>query len=80
VTASRRPTYALDGPALDAGQREVLAAALSDAVAHRSEHADSYCGDCQADPAGLCDGGAADVSLTGAYLALARELSIEVNQ
>jgi hypothetical protein len=80
VTASRRPTYALEGPALDAGQREVLAAALSDAIAHRGEHTDGSCADCEAHPAGLCDEGAADLDLAGAYRALGRELAIGVSE
>jgi hypothetical protein len=75
VSAVRGTAYALEGPALDVGQREVLAAALSDAIAHRGEHADGHCADCKA---ARCDEGAADLSLAGAYLHLAAELGIEV--
>ena len=56
----------------------MLAAALGDAIAHRSEHADGYCAACEAHPAAICDEGAADLDLVGAYLALAAELGIEV--
>ena len=71
----RRP-----GPALDEGQREVLASAVADAIAHRSEHADGYCSGCEAHPAGVCDEGAADLDLADAYLHLAAELGIEVDR
>jgi hypothetical protein len=80
VSAGQRAAYALEGPALDEGQREVLAAALSDAIAHRGEHADGYCADCEAHPAGLCDEGAADLDLCDAYTALGRELGLEVDR
>jgi hypothetical protein len=61
---------------LDNGQREVLAQALADAIAHRDPA--GYCDDCEARPAGLCDDHAADLDLCDAYLYLARELGIEV--
>jgi hypothetical protein len=78
VSAAVQSTaYALSGPALDEGQREVLGAALSDAIAHRSEHADGHCADCRA---GACDEAAADASLAEAYLALGRELAIRVER
>ena len=69
-------SFALVGPALDAGQREVLAQALADAIEHRTPYGD--CTDCNARPEGLCNDHAADLDLTDSYLALARELAIEV--
>jgi hypothetical protein len=72
--------FRLTGPALDEGQREVLASALADAIEHRSEHADGFCAACEAHPAAICDEGAADLELAGAYLALAAELRIEVDR
>lgn len=81
--------FRLTGPALDEGQREVLAAALSDAVHYRDP--DGFCADCEAIPAcpvpgepgrlapGLCDDCAADLNLTDAYLQLAEELGIGVD-
>ncbi len=62
---------------LDGGQREVLASALADALAYRSQHADGPCSDCDADPSLLCCEGAADLDLADAYEALAGELGIE---
>ena len=56
----------------------MLASALADAIAHRSEHADGFCAACEAHPAAICDEGAADLDLTDAYIALATELGIEV--
>ena len=61
---------------LDDGQREVLGQALADAIACRTP--DSFCTGCEDHPAGLCDDHAADLDLTDAYLALGRELGIEV--
>jgi hypothetical protein len=61
---------ALTGP-----QREVLTAALSDAIEHRTPGGD--CTDCEAHAAGLCEDHAGDLDLTDAYLALGRELAIE---
>ena len=61
---------------MDTGQREVLAQALADAIACRSTEP---CVDCIADPSGMCNDHAADLDLTDAYLALGRELGIEVD-
>jgi hypothetical protein len=68
--------YVDSHPAADEGQREVLARALADAVAYRDP--DGHCLDCAGHPAGLCDEHAADLDLTDAYLALGKELGIEV--
>jgi hypothetical protein len=65
---------------LDSGQREVLAAALADAIAFRSQHTDGPCADCDADPSLLCSEGAADMDLVDAYQALAAELGLEVDR
>ena len=63
---------------LDDGQREVLAAALGDAIDYRDLRVNGgQCADCEAHPAGLCDDHAADVSLADAYIVLGRELGIE---
>jgi hypothetical protein len=62
---------------MDTGQREVLAAALADAVRYRTPEA--LCEDCETRPEGLCDDHAADLDLTDAYLALGCELGIEVD-
>jgi hypothetical protein len=59
-----------------AEQAEVLAGALSDAIRYRDPAGD--CLDCDVHPASLCDNHAADLDLTDAYLALAREFGIEV--
>ena len=61
---------------MDAGQREVLAAALADAIEHRTSA--GACEDCDTRPEGLCNDHAADLDLTDAYIALSRELGIEV--
>jgi len=61
---------------LDDGQREVPGQALADAIACRTP--DSFCTGCEDHPAGLCEDHAADLDLTDAYLALGRELGIEV--
>src|SRR5260370_573699 len=45
----------------------VLAGALADAIARRSEHTDAACADCDADPSGLCGAGAEDADLADAY-------------
>jgi hypothetical protein len=63
---------------LDHGQREVIGQALADAIEYRTPPAD--CEDCDAHPAGLCNDHAADLDLTDAYLALGRELGIEVDR
>ena len=60
---------------MDTGQREVLGQALADAIAHRTP---GICEECDVRPDGLCDDHAADLDLTDAYLALGRELGIEV--
>lgn len=68
--------------ALDEGQREVLAQALTDAIAFRDPV--GGCDECERRASGLCDDHAADLDLTDAYLALAQELGlnagIEVEQ
>lgn len=61
---------------LTAGRREVLARALADALKYRT--ADVACPDCDAHPALLCDAHAADLDRTDEYVALARELGIEM--
>jgi hypothetical protein len=61
---------------MDAGQREVLGQALADAIAHRTPSGD--CEECDTRPEGLCNEHAADLDLTDAYLALGRQLGIEV--
>lgn len=61
---------------LDAGQREVLGQALADAIEYRTPYGD--CNDCDTRPESLCNDHAADLDLTDAYLALGRELGIEV--
>jgi hypothetical protein len=61
---------------LDHGQREVLGQALADAIAHRDPA--GLCPECDGRPEGLCNDHAADLDLTDAYLALGRELGIEV--
>ena len=63
---------------MDSGQREVLGAALADAIAHRTP--ESYCEECEVRPEGLCNDHAADLDLTDAYIELGRELGIEVDQ
>jgi hypothetical protein len=69
--------YVDSHPAVDEGQREVLDKALADAVAYRDPG--GHCLDCAGRPAGLCDEHAADLDLTDAYLALGKELGIEVD-
>lgn len=61
---------------MDHGQREVLGQALADAIEYRTPEAD--CAECDTRPEGLCCDHAADLDLTDAYIALARELGIEV--
>jgi hypothetical protein len=68
--------YVDSHPAAEEGQREVLAQALADAVTYRDP--DGHCLDCVEHPAGMCDEHAADLDLTDAYLALGKELGIEV--
>ncbi len=58
---------------------QVLAQALADAIAYREPGSPSDCTGCENCPdAALCDDHAADLDLIDAYLALARELGIEV--
>jgi hypothetical protein len=54
----------------------VLGQALADAIAQRTPQ--GICPSCDAHPAGLCDDHAGDLDKTDAYLALTRELRIEV--
>ena len=61
---------------LDNGQREVLGQLVADGLDYRTP--EGFCEDCDVRPEGLCCDHAADLDLTDAYLALARELSIEV--
>jgi hypothetical protein len=63
---------------LNDGQREVLGQALADAITYRDPA--GFCPGCEAHPAGLCDDHAADLDLTDAYMALPRELGIEVDR
>jgi hypothetical protein len=63
---------------LDNGQREVLGQALADAIERRTP--EGFCAKCEARPEGLCNDCSADLDLTDAYLALGRELGIEVPQ
>jgi hypothetical protein len=63
-------------PVLSDTQREILARALSDAIAYREEPPD--CADC--DKAGKpCDDHAAELEQGRAYRALGRELAIRVD-
>ena len=59
----------------------VLGQALGDAVTYREAAASdfAYAG-CEAHPAGLCGDHAVDLDKTDAYLALARDLGIEVER
>jgi hypothetical protein len=61
---------------MDNGQREVLGQALAHAIERRTP--EGFCADCEVRPEGLCNECAADLDLTDAYLALGRELGIEV--
>ena len=63
---------------MDTGQREVLGQALADAIAHRTPA--GLCAGCAEYVwlGGLCNECAADLDLTDAYIALGRELGIEV--
>ena len=57
------------------GLREVLGQALADALEYRTV---GSCKDCDVRPEGLCNDHAADLDLTDASIALARDLGIEV--
>jgi hypothetical protein len=61
---------------LSAEHRETLGQALADAIEHRTPEAS--CIGCDDHPASLCDDHAADLDLTDAYLALARELGVKI--
>jgi len=65
-------------PELTPDRRQVLGQALADAIEHRTPQ--GFCPDCDAHPAGLCADHAADLDKTDAYLALARDLGIEVER
>jgi hypothetical protein len=65
-------------PPLDDGQREVLAQALGDAIEYRTP--EGFCADCEMRPEGLCNDHAADLDLTDAYIALSRELGLEIER
>ena len=66
---------------LDADQREVVVAALSDAIDYRDLRVNSgQCADCDADPSGLCSDHAADCDLADAYPHLADELGLELDR
>jgi hypothetical protein len=72
--------YRLIGPAVTGDQREVLAAALSDAIGYREARGSGdYCTDCEARASGICDDHAADLDLAVAYQLLADELAVEVS-
>jgi hypothetical protein len=58
---------------------EVLAGALADAIIYRESGPDGPCTGCDESPAGLCADHAADLGKASAYLALGRELRIEVD-
>jgi hypothetical protein len=64
--------------AISGEQREIHGQALADALEYRTPSAD--CEDCDAHPAGLCNDHVADLDLTDAYVALGRELGIEVDR
>ena len=64
--------------ALTAGQRELLAAILFDAIDRREPS--GACADCEEHPAGLCWDHSADLDRCDAYLALARQLGVEVDR
>ena len=76
--ATLNGSHAADGPVLvlTASWEAVLGQALADAIEYRTPGSD--CADCDAHPAGLCEDHGADLDLTDSYLALGRELGIEV--
>ena len=60
------------------GQLEVIGQALANAIAYRTP--EGFCRDCEDSPSGLCLDHAADLDRTDSYLALGRELNVEVNR
>jgi hypothetical protein len=66
------------GPLEQLGQRGILRQALTDAIAYRDPS--GICPDCDVHPAGLCSDHAEDLDKTDAYLALARQLGLEMEQ
>ena len=66
------------GPALSPGQLAVIGQVLTDAITYRDPS--GACTACEDHPAGLCEDHAADLDKTDAYLALARELGVEMEQ
>jgi hypothetical protein len=70
----------LTAPVLTDEQRAVLAQAMGDALTYRHPPSRSGCADCTAHPGGeRCETHEHDVALMGAYIALTRELAIEVS-
>jgi hypothetical protein len=63
---------------LTAGNEAVLEQALADAVAYR--YPAGACPLCDQHPAGLCEDHADDLDRTDAYLALARDLGLEMDR
>jgi hypothetical protein len=63
---------------LSESNEAILGKALADAIAYRTPK--GICPDCDTHPSGLCDDHAGDLDRTDAYLALARELGIEVQR
>jgi hypothetical protein len=59
-------------------QLVLLGQVIADAVTYRDPS--GVCPDCDASPAALCDDHAEDLDRTDAYLALARDLGIEVDR
>jgi hypothetical protein len=59
------------------GERAILRQALADAIAYRDPS--GICPDCDVHPAGLCSDHAADLDKTDAYIALGRQLGIDVD-
>jgi hypothetical protein len=57
----------------------ILASALPDAAEYREGRAgDSFCADCEAAPEGLCETHSAELDQRDVYVALGRDLGIEV--
>ena len=61
-------------------QAEVLSSAISDAIDFRRDAADGSCADCEVYPSGLCLDHAADLDRADDYVALARELGLEIDR